>query len=431
MCPVLWVDGMVNGLFLCGLYMGISGMAVLGLMLCVIRGLYYTKIQFPRKLRPLFQSKAHQMAPSVSVFVPCKGFSSDLLKNICAMLNQHYGPFNVYCITESESDGAAPLLKWLAAKHPKMHHVVAGEARHCCQKNHNLLAGIDYAGRRHKLSDIYAFADMDGCPSPDWLRNMILPLLDKAVFAVSGFRSLVAETPGFSSNLHAAFSAIQAMAMTDDRYCAMWGGSMALTRKAFETRRVYEKWSRAIVDDMSLSRIIKTHHLKRVFRADCLVCSSAPLTRLKHVLSWMVRQTQYGSVYLRFHTAAGLAMNTVLALVMLMTPLVSALLFSGTVSLYFVLYHLLLYGLTAFSISLLAGFAQRRKTVNWRWFGYAPFFLLLGTLCGWAGFAKKRMVWGDIHYRFNPRGEVLSVRRGPFGENMKNGPNTVSRENST
>ena len=106
---------------------------------------------------------------------------------------------------------------------------------------------------------------MDIRPSRDWLRNITLPLADKGVFAVSGFRSLLPRGKRFAEHLHTSFNAIQCMAMTEKRYAGMWGGSMALQRSNFEKYAVGEKWSTAMVDDLSLTAVIKQNRLKRVF----------------------------------------------------------------------------------------------------------------------------------------------------------------------
>jgi len=145
------------------------------------------------------------------------------------MLRQDYPTYDLICITKSEKDPAMPLLAAIALTEDRLHRVVAGHATRCCQKNHNLLRGLDCAERMNLAGDICVFADMDICPAHDWLRNITFPLADRGVFAVSGFRSLIPGSNRFSEHLHAAFSALQAMAMTEKSYAAMWGGSGAST----------------------------------------------------------------------------------------------------------------------------------------------------------------------------------------------------------
>ena len=389
---------------------GVGGLIQL---LSILRGLYYLRVKFPQKIRPSFQDRLEALetpVPPVLVFVPCKGVSRELKENINAMLRQDYSDYKFFFITESESDPAASLLASIASKNERAHHLIAGQAIHCCQKNHNLLKGIDYVHQKNIKGEIYVFADMDICPTGDWLTNITLPLADKSVFAVSGYRSLVPRSNKFSEHLHAAFNALQCLAMTENRYSGMWGGSMALHRNAFEKYAVYEKWSTAMVDDMSLTSIIKKYNLKRIFSPDCLVNFRETYPQLSRVLAWIIRQTQFAAVYLRPYTTFGLCLNMILLLGILMAPAALVLALLGTASWAYAIYHILIYILNATSISLLSSF-QKQKKYELRWLFYAPCFLILGTYCGWIAFFSKRLVWADIVYHFNRRGDVLMVER--------------------
>jgi molybdenum cofactor biosynthesis enzyme MoaA len=315
----------------------------------------------------------------------------------------------------SELGADAPLLAAMSSTDDRLHHVVAGKATRCCQKNHNLLTGIEVARRMNLTGDIYVFADMDICPGHDWLSQITLPLSDPDVFAVSGFRSLIPRSDRFCEHLHATFSAFQAMAMTETAYAAMWGGSMALRRNDFERYGVDDKWSTAIVDDMSLTWIIRKHRLKRVFSPDCLVTSRETYPELGRVMKWLVRQTQYAAIYLRAYTAFGLCLNSALTLSMLMCPILMVLAFLGIISNGVAVLSVLMYLLTATGISLL-GIFVRQKGITFRWFFYAPCFLVIGTFCGWIGYFSRRLSWADIFYRFNRSGEVLTVEQLALAE---------------
>lgn len=394
-------------------YIVLISLAAMLEVVCIVRGLWYVKVTFPRKLRPGFiqrHESAKRPLPRVSLFIPCKGMSADLEENIHAILDQDYPDYEVFCITESKVDPAAPFLIQTASRNDRLHHVIAGRATRCCQKNKNLIRGIEYVNEIQNAGDIYVFADMDIRPSPDWLRNMILPLSDPGVFAVSGFRTLIPRHNRFPEHLHAAFSAFQGMAMTDPLYAAMWGGSMAIRRMAFETYAVQEKWASAMVDDMSLTSIIKKYGLKRIFSPDCLVGSRETYSELNRVMAWLVRQTQYAAIYLRPYTALGLCLNSVLSICMIICPMTLVLTAVGLISGSLAAYHVIVVLLTSVGISLLGGFV-RQKGIKIRWFLYAPFFLVLGTWCGWIGFFSKRLIWADTRYRVNRSGEVLTVEK--------------------
>lgn len=388
------------------------GLTAVTQLIIVLRGLLYLRFTFPRKLRPNFQSIYKSFgapAPSVTVFIPCKGISADLQNNIASMLCQDYTNYRLFYITESKDDPASALLASTASQNHRLHHVIAGCATRCCQKNHNLLTAIDYAKKKGIAGEIYVFADMDVCPDKNWLNNITLPLADETVFAVTGFGSLI---PGgtFSEHFHAAFNALQEMAMTGRCYAAMWGGAMALTRQHFETYDVHRTWSTAVVDDMALTAIIKKHRLKRVFSPDCRVMAEAPYPNLNRVLKWIIRQTQYAAIYLPSYTLLGICLNTALLLGIFMLPVTVLLALLGDISWDLPLCHLIFYILTSLSISLLSAFGEHKK-LEWRWLVYAPLFLILGTYCTWIGFFSKRIVWANIVYNVGKNGEVFDIRR--------------------
>jgi cellulose synthase/poly-beta-1,6-N-acetylglucosamine synthase-like glycosyltransferase len=398
-----------------GIYLFFIGAAALTHFVSVLRALYYLRVKFPRKLRPGFIAKrqaADPPEPPVTVFVPCKGRSRELKANILAMLGQDHPNYSVIYITESDDDSASDLLAKTASENRRCHHVVAGLAQRCCQKNHNLLEGIRFARRQKIAGDVYVFADMDIHPDRNWIRNIIIPLSDRRIFAVSGFRSLVPGSSGFAEHLHAAFNSLQGLAMTENRYAGMWGGSMAVKRKAFELYQVGEKWATAMVDDLSLTAIIKKHRLKRVYSPDCLVDSKETYTKLSHVLDWLVRQIQYAAVYLRPYTAFGLALNTILALGILVTPISLALAGLRWTPWSLAGFQILFLGVVTVSMALLSSF-RKEPAIEFRWLLYAPLFLVLGTYCGWIGFLSRRLVWANVVYCINRSGEVLSIERRP------------------
>ena len=83
---------------------------------------------------------AHQPRGHASVFCPCKGVDPGLENNLRAILHQDYDDFDVVFVVESQQDPAYALVKKIMAEHPHVHTrvIVAGLARGCGQKMHNL-----------------------------------------------------------------------------------------------------------------------------------------------------------------------------------------------------------------------------------------------------------------------------------------------------
>lgn len=391
----------------------IGGAAVVVQLFVVLKARWYLKVTFPKHLRPHFEMKAKtsfKVKKPVIVFVPCKGILVDFKSNLEMMQSQGYPHYSLVYITESVDEPAAIFLSEFAAKHSHFYHVVAGKTVHCCQKNHNLLCGIDFANTHQLAREIYVFADNDMYPESDWLENMILPLADQKVFAVSGFRRLFPKQNRFADYQHSLFNAFMGMPITDNRYAGMWGGSMAISRQAFEKYHVSQKWSTAMVDDTSLTWIIRKHNLVRIFSPDCMVNSHETYDTCKGVFDWFIRQTQYGANYLRKYVGFGVLIHTLMVLVVWMLPVNVILAFSHIVSWNFVGYHMFHFTLSFVSITLLMDF-NKAHSAYLKWIFYIPCFLLLGVYCGWRGYISKRMIWANVVYHINRNGEVLNIER--------------------
>ena len=78
---------------------------------------------------------------SVTLIAPCKGRDTELHSNLLALFWQRYPRYEICFVIESENDPAAPVIRELAREHPQVpcRIVVAGLARDCGQKVHNLI----------------------------------------------------------------------------------------------------------------------------------------------------------------------------------------------------------------------------------------------------------------------------------------------------
>src|SRR6516165_2797594 len=78
---------------------------------------------------------------SVTLIAPCKGLDTGLYSNLLALFWQRYPRYQICFVVESENDSAVPVIRELAREDPQIpcRIVVAGTARDCGQKVHNLM----------------------------------------------------------------------------------------------------------------------------------------------------------------------------------------------------------------------------------------------------------------------------------------------------
>jgi ceramide glucosyltransferase len=210
------------------------------------------------------------------LIVPCKGLDPDFEENISSLFNQDYENYVLWFVVADQSDPAYDelcKLKDQLSPNSKARDVqiwVAGQTRSCSQKIHNLLYCYERAGDD---IDILAFADSDICVRSDWLSQLVWPLRQVKNGATSGYRWFIPEKKNLASLALSAVNAKVALLLGNTRFNQAWGGSMAIRVEVFRRLGLDQIWSRALSDDLSLSRAVKKAGLKIAFVPACLAAS--------------------------------------------------------------------------------------------------------------------------------------------------------------
>ncbi len=237
--------------------------------------------------------------PSTAVIVPFKGVDQDLVNGIAGLCEQDYPSYELLAVVESPEDPAHRVLTEQFKRYPHRHTrvLIAGPAGpNEGQKVHNQLFAID-----HLLSqdpgqgaqpEVWAFADSDAVPGPNWLRDLVGPLLQEDKTGVTtGYRWLIpvppeapTETDAFAtghsydgatiwSHLASIMNSSVACLMGKDRFSHAWGGSMALTAKTAKRGDLRGRLAGALCDDYQFSRLGRDLGLRIYFAPRCLVAT--------------------------------------------------------------------------------------------------------------------------------------------------------------
>lgn len=210
------------------------------------------------------------------LIVPCKGLDADFEENISSLFNQDYENYVLWFVVADQSDPAYDelfKLKDQLSPNSKARDVqvwVAGQTRSCSQKIHNLLYCYERASDN---IDILAFADSDICVRSDWLSQLVWPLRQAKNGVTSGYRWFIPEKKNLASLALSAVNAKVALLLGNTRFNQAWGGSMAIRVEVFRRLGLDQIWSRALSDDLSLSRAVKKAGLKIAFVPACLAAS--------------------------------------------------------------------------------------------------------------------------------------------------------------
>lgn len=250
-------------------------------------------------------------APTVAVFVPFRGVDHDTAGNARAVLSLARPSREFFFVVESEADPAWQLLSRTVAGRPDARVVVAGRARSCAQKIHNLLAGIEASAGR---GDVLVFIDSDLCVDPAYLDRLLVPLSDPRVAATSGGAWVVPARNTLAEALHAFWFSLIRLFSSFPFFRVVAGCATAIRRSEFEALGVADAWRTVISDDMVLTRILGAAGSTVVYVPGCLALLHGGEHILRRILAWIRRQAQmakYGSVPMWM--AAGVGFGIVVA----------------------------------------------------------------------------------------------------------------------
>jgi cellulose synthase/poly-beta-1,6-N-acetylglucosamine synthase-like glycosyltransferase len=357
--------------------------------------------------------------PRARVFVCLKGRLPRLGETMRSLDAQDYpGSFGVTFITEGSAeagDESAQALRELLPGATRCNHVVAGrvlehDAR-CAQKNWNLLAGIRHAEGEDDSLEVYAFCDGDLLVRPNWLREMVKPLATGAGQVSTSFHCVEPEGRRVLAALHGIAETCQSMAALVCRGAA-WGGSMAILAPVFRRHRLEEIWSRTVVDDMTLSRVLQGTRLTVVPVPRFLVSSRSEIDGYRAFVRWLGRQYFFVRVYLpTMYRALGVKVALDVAALWLAAYHCAHAIVHGA----WPAGALAGIGVTTVAASLLATFwlfrflLPERPSVR----AWIPASLLVPgaslLACADATFRRRRIIWRDLTYDVDRRGDVSRV----------------------
>ncbi len=233
--------------------------------------------------------------PPASVIVPCKGTDFELQENMEAVLDQEFEDYEVLFVTSTESDPSLADLRRAARKFPgrRVKFVVSGHSNQRGEKVHNLLRALDQADPD---SEVLVFADSDGRPHRQWLRDLLSPLRDPEIGASTGYRWFFPRSGNLASLLRATWNSSIATLLGGHRHNFAWGGSMAIRRSTFAAVDVPAFWKHSVSDDFSLTEAVNAAGLRVHFQPRCLVATHGDCT-WRELLEWSARQVIITKVY--------------------------------------------------------------------------------------------------------------------------------------
>jgi hypothetical protein len=258
--------------------------ALLQAALMLLHAWEHRRFHRSRLLRP---AKA-AWQPRVTLFAPCKGLDPDLETNLRRLLELDYPDYEICFIVDRDTDAAIPVIESLRQQRPReaTRIVVAGLARDCGQKVHNLIAATSVASSE---TEVFAFVDSDARPRRDWLTRLVDRLESEEAVVSTGYRWYCPARMTFANLLLSAINNLVAGLMGPHGFNFVWGGSWAIRASQFRKLGLPLAWHGSLSDDLLVTRLVRAAGMRVAYEPHCLISSSADMN-LAAVAEFVRRQ---------------------------------------------------------------------------------------------------------------------------------------------
>src|ERR1700693_5083971 len=353
-----------------------------------------------------FSRRAKQQAsptptfePPVSILKPVHGVDFASYENYASFCNQDYPEYEILFAVNDESDPAIAVVQRLIADYPQRHISLFIGAEHLgANKKVNNLA----RSTREAKHEVLALSDGDVRVGPKYLRNVVAPLRDENVGAVTSFYRGIAQN-NFYAELEAVgassdfFAGVLMAAWTEGVKFTL-GASVATTKTWMRKIGGFEAIAAFLADDYEIGRRLAQAH-GRVVLSHETVSTMYPAQTLRsfwqHQLRWartvrLCRPASYAALLFTqglpwVIAAAALAPAHWIAAPYLLTYLVLRLAMAWLVG-----------------VSVVGDGVVRRRL----WL--VPLWDAIHFLVWAASFASHHVVWGNIEYVID-RGRVKTA----------------------
>ncbi|HEX4145076.1 MAG TPA: glycosyltransferase family 2 protein [Pirellulales bacterium] len=349
-----------------------------------------------------------------AIIVTCRGLDLGLTENLRSLFEQDHDDYVLILVVDHQDDPAYELIERLCRSYPNRSWrlIVAGSARNCGQKVHNLLAATAALSKEKEI-EYLAFADSDTRTGRSWLRQLIQHLETPGVAAATAYRWLVPARPTFTNLLLHSLDAGVTTVIGPARHHFVWGGSWAIRRDTFERYRVAAAWRGTLSDDLVAARAL--HYAGRVrFEPEALAPTVVDYD-WPELFSFVHRQFALGRRYApSFWAVATLAAVIHQGVFWTGIALLPSALALGGWALWALAASVLLYAMQVARAflrqdavrQLLPDYTQRLAQARIFDLWLAPLAGLLGVWGLIAALVSPRIRWRGIHYRVFADGRI-------------------------
>jgi ceramide glucosyltransferase len=394
---------------LAAVYLAIAAIALIHAGLITAQAYEFRRYALSRLKHP---TVAAPLGGRAAIIVTCRGLDLGLTENLRSLFEQDYDDYVLILVVDHRDDPAYELIERLCHSYPDRawRLIVAGAARNCGQKVHNLLSATSALSQD---IEYLAFADSDTRTGRSWLRQLVQHLDTPGVAAATAYRWLVPARPTLTNLLLHSLDAGVATVIGPARHHFVWGGSWAIRRETFERFRVAAAWRGTLSDDLVAARAL--HYAGRIrFEPEALAPTVIDY-EWPDLLSFVHRQFALGRRYAPdFWAVATLAAVTQQGVFWIGLALLPSAVVLGGWGAWAVAASIALYAMQVGRAflrqdavrQLLPDYTQRLARARTFDLWLAPLAGLLGCWGLISALVSPRIRWRGIHYRVFADGRI-------------------------
>ena len=232
--------------------------------------------------------------PKTVVCLNLRGLDPFLKTALPALLNQDYPNYDVIIVVDHPDDPVYALAEEVIKASDKNNvklGVLKNKKETCSLVNSSLIQTI-----QKNLNDyeVVAMIDADAMPHKTWLRELIAPLLNKKIGAVTGQRWYFPPRANMGDLIRYIWNIPAVLQMIFFRI--PWGGSLAIRIDVLQKCKVLDYYEKALVQDVPLFNILKSHGYTIEFVPSVLMINRESVT-LSSLVPWIQRQLLWAILY--------------------------------------------------------------------------------------------------------------------------------------
>ena len=227
-----------------------------------------------------------------AVILCLRGADPSLEKCLEQLAAQTHPNYRVFCVVDNLKDSANEVVEPWIKNDARFCKLVRPETVHDCSlKCAALVHAIE------QLDESFEFVvliDADTIPHKEWLCELLAPMADSNVGAVSGNRWFEPADNTMGSWVRYVWNAAAVVQMY--LYSIAWGGSLALRRKTLEQTGLLEKWGKALCEDTMIGPHVRRNGWGFVAVGKLMMVNRERIS-LGNAIRWTYRQLLFARLY--------------------------------------------------------------------------------------------------------------------------------------